>query len=160
MSDFTLHKYDKIDQLHWLVEEICEVCKKAYMLHWNRLYRWDDIKLQKKILPLRKLLLKKRNINFCAWWMGSLIVYITFSFIMVRWIWRMTWKQFQMSTMEIPYTLYHMVVINLLGGLSNVGHVVVINNYFIWIGLFKRFVGVVCKRFWCNDSIVWNYERL
>jgi hypothetical protein len=53
-------------------------------------------------------------------------------------------------------TLYHMVVMNLLDGLSNTSHVVIINNYFIWIGFYKE---VFVKGFGATIAIVWDYLR-
>jgi hypothetical protein len=140
VNDPTLLGYDKIGQVRWLADEICRACKKTYRLGKFVCINKLMVGYKEKYYPLT---LKTKKWSIKIWCLASSVTKYVFSFFIYC----------DKADLVYEETLAYLVVMNLVEALYNVGHVVLMDNYFTSIGLFKE---LFSKGFGATSNICSN----
>ena len=156
VHDPTLPGYDKIGQVRWLVDEIREACKKAYRL--GKCICIDEMMVQYKgkYCPLRQYMPKKlEKWGIKIWCLASSVTKCVYNFFIYCSKVEPVCDTGVIQSEPNGETLAHAVVLNLLEGLHDVGHIVVMDNYFISIGLFKELLSKGFGATWtiCSNCV-------
>jgi hypothetical protein len=132
------------------MDEIREACKKAYWL--GKFICIDEMMVQYKgkCCLLRQYMPKKpKKWGIKIWCLANSIMKYVYNSIYYGKVEPIcdTGGGGGIQSEPNGETLAHVVMLNLLEGLHDIGHVVVMDNYFTSVGFFQ---GIAFKRLWCN----------
>jgi hypothetical protein len=129
--------FDKLRQVRWLVEEIRENCKKVWAL--GKFLTIDEMMVRYKgtYSPIRQYMPNKpQKWGLKIWCLADAVSKYVYNFSVY------CGKIITGNTAEMAPRIHgglaHNVVMGLMEGLENKGHVVVVDNYFSSVGLFEE----------------------
>jgi hypothetical protein len=129
--------FDKLHQVRWLVEEIRENCKKVWELGKFLTINKMMVRYKGTYSPIRQYMPNKpQKWGLKIWCLADAVSKYVYDFCVY------CGKVIMGGTAEVaPRTdggVAHNVVMGLMDGLENKGHVVVMDNYFLSVGLFEE----------------------
>ena len=142
-------RYDKVHQIQWFLNAICNRCKAVWNL--GRILTIDEMMIfyKRTYFPIRQYMLNK-----CQKW-GLKVWCLACSYSKYVWAFEIYCGKkniipkplLDLNVVHNPTPppmahgqgrLAHNVELKMVKGLSNVGHVVIMDNFFSSIGLFKE----------------------